>query len=80
MSGYPISKVYQNSQGPNDKTLALGLVAATPTYLRFEGVRMELDRNLPASPVVADPFDPGPDRLDLPAALQLFPFRETCHG
>jgi prepilin-type N-terminal cleavage/methylation domain-containing protein len=37
MSGYPISKVYQNSGGPTDKTIALGLVAATPTYLRFEG-------------------------------------------
>jgi type II secretory pathway pseudopilin PulG len=37
MSGYPISKIYQNSAGATDKTLALGLVAATPTYLRFEG-------------------------------------------
>src|SRR6059058_6235499 len=27
MSGYPISKVYQNSGGPTDKTLALGLDA-----------------------------------------------------
>ncbi|MFL6440162.1 MAG: type II secretion system protein J [Terriglobales bacterium] len=37
MAGYPISDIYQNSAGPNDPTIAMGLVEATPTYLRFEG-------------------------------------------
>jgi pilin/secretion family protein with methylation motif len=36
MSGYPVSKLYQTF-ATNDKTVALGLVAATPTWLRFEG-------------------------------------------
>jgi prepilin-type N-terminal cleavage/methylation domain-containing protein len=36
MSGYPVSKLYQTFAA-NDKTVALGLVAATPTWLRFEG-------------------------------------------
>ena len=37
MSGYPISKLYQNSGGINDSHVAVGLVAASPTSLRFEG-------------------------------------------
>ncbi len=37
MSGYPSSKQYQSNGGPTDKTLALGLVAASPTSIRFEG-------------------------------------------
>ena len=37
MSGYPISKLYQTNGGINDQHVAVGLVEASPTALRFEG-------------------------------------------
>src|SRR5437868_13820949 len=37
MSGYPISTVYSSNLGKQDPQVALGLVAASPTSLRFEG-------------------------------------------
>ena len=40
MSGYPISTLYSSlsaSGGQSDHTVALGIIQATPTRLRFEG-------------------------------------------
>ena len=37
MSGYPISKLYQNATGQTDGNVAVGLVFASPISLRFEG-------------------------------------------
>jgi len=36
-SGYPTPRIYQNSGGNTDQNIAMGLVKATPTSLRFEG-------------------------------------------
>src|SRR6185437_8195081 len=37
MSGYPIATLYSSNVGRSDHLLALGIIKATPTLLRFEG-------------------------------------------